>query len=156
MTWLISAIKRFAIWAALLFGGLLALVLFVAWITPAWDAMNRRLVEEERAKQQAKREEWEQGWQKWWDEHQTVDNGGKQPSNKGQEKEPPPGWKDGFSAGYLTGFASASGGALKPSSSDIDALARGQATKSNVLESQREAWKMGFSAGWGFGWSKGK
>ncbi len=156
MAWLINAIKRFAIWAAIVFGGLLALVAVVAFITPSWDAMNQRLREEERAKRQAKQEEWEEGWRKWWDEHQTVDNGGKQPSNKGSQKEPAPGWKDGFTAGYLGGFAAASGGAVKPASDEIDAIARGQATKANVPEGEREAWKAGFSAGWTFGWGKGK
>ena len=156
MNWLVRTIKRLAIWTGIFFAGAFALVVVVAWMTPKIDEINRRKQEEKQAARQLKQQEWEDGWQKWWDEHQTVDNGGKQPSNKGKKTEPAPGWKEGFTAGYTSGFAAASGGAVKPSSAELDALARREATSSNIAPNEREAWKIGFSAGWGFGWSKGK
>ena len=156
MAWLVQTIKRLAIWSGILLAGMIALVAIVAWVTPRFDEMNRRKQEEARAARDLKQQEWEQGWQKWWDEHQTVDNGGKQPSNKGKKTEPAPGWKDGFTAGYVAGFGAAAAGGVRPASAELDALARAQATQNKVAENQREAWKTGFSAGWGFGWSKGK
>jgi hypothetical protein len=153
MGWLIRELKRFLKWSAIILGGLIALVIGVWFLTPHLDELERRQKDEKRAKQLEQQE----AWQKWWDEHQTVDNGGKQPSNKGKAKEPPaPGWENGFKAGYVAGYSAAAGGAVKPSSADVDALARGQATKERVPEGERAAWKMGFSAGWTFGWSKGK
>jgi hypothetical protein len=151
MNWVIRSLKRLAIWTAILFAGLIALIAAVYWMAPYLEESDRRRQEEKRAKQQ----EWEEGWQKWWDEHQTVDNGGKQPSNKGKKSEPAPGWKDGFTAGYISGFEAARRGAVKPSTAEVNGLARGQATKADVPAGERDAWIMGFGAGWTFGWSKG-
>ena len=157
MVWLIRELKRFVKWVAIIFGGLIALVIAVWFLTPHMDELGRRLEKEQKEEARAKQQAYEDGWKKWWDEHQTVDNGGKQPSNKGKPKEPPaPGWEKGFKAGYMTGYSAAAGGAVKPSGAEVDALARGQATKENVPEGERTAWKMGFSTGWTFGWSKGK
>jgi len=157
MVWLIRELKRFVKWMAIIFGGLIALVIAVWFLTPHMDELGRRLEKERKEEARAKQQAYEDGWKKWWDEHQTVDNGGKQPSNKGKPKEPPaPGWENGFKAGYMAGYSAAAGGVVKPAGAEVDALARGQATKENVPEGERTAWKMGFSTGWTFGWSKGK
>ena len=157
MVWLIRELKRFVKWVAIFLGASLLLVLGIFVFRNQIGGTINRLEQQVKEDAQRERKERDEAWQKWWDDHQTVDNGGKQPSNKGKPKEPPaPGWENGFKAGYMTGYSAAAGGAVKPSGAEVDALARGQATKENVPEGERTAWKMGFSTGWTFGWSKGK
>lgn len=157
MAWLIRELKRFVKWVAIFLGASLLLVLGIFVFRNQIGGTINRLEQQVKEDAQRERKERDEAWQKWWDDHQTVDNGGKQPSNKGKPKEPPaPGWENGFKAGYMTGYSAAAGGVVKPSGAEVDALARGQATKENVPEGERTAWKMGFSTGWTFGWSKGK
>jgi hypothetical protein len=151
---LLKMLGRAALWLLGIFIALLILVLVVA---PAIEKADRNVREQKAAQADKRKREWDEGWKKWWDEHQTVDNGGKQPSNRSKPKEPSaPGTEEGFSFGYLAAKLAAANGATKPSSTEVDKLARAAAAKQSVLPNAREAWVSGFKAGWPFGWKDGR
>lgn len=62
----------------------------------------------------------------------------------------------GVAMGYMTGALSARDGARKPSSDELDAVARRAATQNNIAESQRGAWIYNFKTAFWMGWRKGQ
>lgn len=62
----------------------------------------------------------------------------------------------GFTMGFMTGALSARDGARKPSSDDLDAIARRAATQNNVAENERSAWISNFKTAFWMGWRKGQ
>ena len=150
MAWLIRELKRFATWIAIFFVICLLLVVGIFGIFVFEDRISGTLnkLEQDAREEDVRMRQKEQAdaWQKWL-EQQKAKNAQQQ-----AKKEPPaPGWENGFKSGYIAGYSAAAGGAVKPSGAEVDALARGQATKENVPEGERTAWKMGFSTGWTFG-----
>ena len=142
MAWLIRESKRYV-------GLMVRIVVLViaGWfLAPHADREWRHRREDMARKEKDRAEN-----KKWW-ERRREDMARKE-EDRGLNKQ---GWENGYKAGYLTGYAAAAGGVVEPSDAEVAALAMGQATKENVPEGERMWWKMGFAAGWTFGWSKGK
>jgi len=76
----------------------------------------------------------------------------KPPAKDSKSKESPP----GFTFGFLTGAVSARDGARKPSSDELDAIARRAATQNNVPENERSLWIHNFKQAFWMGWRKGQ
>ena len=90
MAWLIRELKRFVKWTAIFLGACLLLVLGIFVFRHQIGGTLNRLEQQVKEDAQRKRREQDEAWQKWWDDHQTVDNGGKQPSKKAKRKSRPP------------------------------------------------------------------
>jgi hypothetical protein len=62
----------------------------------------------------------------------------------------------GFTAGFMTGAIAARNGATKPSSAQLNAIARRAATEANVAEKDRSYWIYQFELAFPMGWKKGQ
>jgi hypothetical protein len=62
------------------------------------------------------------------------------------------GYEDGYHAGYIA----ARGGAAKPDSSRLDAMARLAATNAGTPDDDRSFYVHNFKTAFGFGWQEGK
>jgi hypothetical protein len=62
----------------------------------------------------------------------------------------------GFTAGFMTGALAARNGATKPSSAQLNAIARRAATEANVAEKDRSYWIYQFELAFPMGWRKGQ
>jgi len=76
----------------------------------------------------------------------------KREEQQAQKTKTPP----GFTMGFMTGAIAARDGARKPSSDDLDAIARRSATQNEIAESERGAWIANFKTAFWMGWRKGQ
>jgi hypothetical protein len=150
--WFIRQLKNFAKWAAIFLVVIVGVTLFAAWLGPQIEKEEQLRREQARIEQEELRQKQQEqidGWKRWLDDLKAKGDA--------RAKEPPaPGWEDGFKIGYMSGMMAARQGAVKPSSAEVDGIARGAATDGNVSENERFAWTKGFTAGWDFGWTKGR
>jgi hypothetical protein len=134
---------KFAMMAAILFA------IAQAFWAASDPTVQRKRQEELQAKTRADQQAAMDGWAKWIEDAKR--------NNKERPKtETDPNWKTGFESGYMAGLITARGGSQRPDSSNLESMARKAATANGLSDSGRSSFTAGYSAGFGFGWDKGK
>lgn len=133
-------------------GGFVFAVMAVAmWnaTDPKMKVERQQEAQRKAAAKQAEQQAYADSWKEW------AEDAKKKTEAKAAEASDP-NWRRGFDVGYAAGHMLARGGAERPTSAKLEAMSRKAASAADLRDAAGMLFTNGYSAGFSYGWQKGK
>lgn len=133
-------------------GGFVLAVMAVAmWgaTDPKMKIERQQEAQRKAAAKQAEQQAYADSWKKW------AEDAKKKTDAKVAESSAPD-WRRGFDVGYAAGYMFAKGKAERPTSQKLESMSRKAAHAADMHGAAETLFTSGYSAGFSYGWQKGK